>query len=72
MRALAPSIFVGEIEVSKIFEMKGSSDSDNFPNLDDDVPDLLAMTGKKKMLVRKDTNMCMVAPPDFSVTPGKR
>ena len=37
----------------------------------DPIPDLL-MIGRLRPLVRNDSTMCMVAPPDYSLTPARR
>ena len=34
--------------------------------------DIMILTSKLRPLVRKDTSICMVAPPDFRLTPYKR
>ena len=39
---------------------------------DENDEDIMILTSRLRPLVRKDTSICMVAPPDFRLTPYKK
>lgn len=43
-----------------------------FDDEEEDDEDVMILTSKLRPLVRKDTSICMVAPPDFRLTPYKK
>ena len=51
-----------EVEL-ELFDDEGEEEADE---------DVMILTSRLRPLVRKDTSICMVAPPDFRLTPYKK